>query len=119
MKVFKKLKKIFCGLGIIGLSIFSKIYAALSQDEMLSLTPVPVYGVPKRNTGFVVLKNILNIFRIFIIPLILLIGIIIYIKKSRASKTKKIITVICFIILAILLFFIISSIVYYIENNKI
>ena len=116
MKVFKKLKKIFCGLSIIGLSFFSKIYAALNTDNMKLIA---LYGVPKRNTGFIVLKNILNVFRVFVIPLILLIGIIIYIKKSRASKTKKIITVICFIILAILLFFIISSIVYYIENNKI
>lgn len=61
MKVFKKLKKIFCGLGIIGLSFFSKIYAALNTDNMKLIA---LYGVPKRNTGFIVLKNILNVFRI-------------------------------------------------------
>lgn len=76
----------------------------------------PMYGIPvpepvKNNF----INSVWNICRMFIIPIVLLIGIIIYFKKSKSSKKRKIITVLITIGIVAILYFVIN----YIINNVI
>lgn len=113
MKVVEKIKKGLMGIGAFLLTIPTKVFAVgLDIDR----TPI-LYGMPEPNPEpeSLILKNILNICRIAVIPLALIIGIAIYLKKSKSSKKRKIITVIISIGIAGALYFIIS----YIINNVI
>lgn len=113
MKIVEKLKKGLLGLGAFLLMIPTKV---LALGNMLDTDRTPIlYGIPEPNTEQVILKNILNICRIVVIPLALIIGIVIYLKKSRSNKKRKIIVVIISIIIALALYFIIG----YIINNVI
>lgn len=58
---------------------------------------VALYGPPRPS----ILEVGLKMFQTIIAPVLFLIGIIIYIKKSKASKKRKIITTIIFVLLLI------------------
>ena len=60
-------------------------------------TVEPLYGPPQPP----ILEFGLKIFQTIIAPILFLIGIIIYLKKSKASKKRKIITTIIFVLLLI------------------
>lgn len=107
MKIVEKIKKGLIGLGVFLLTIPAKAFA-------IDITPV-LYGMPAPNPKPTILKNILDICRIVVIPLALIIGIVIYLKKSRSGKKRKIIIVVISTAIALVLYFIIS----YIINNNI
>lgn len=101
MKMFEKLKKGLIGIGIFLLSIPTKVFATM--EEMYDLyKPQPLYGVTEPDP----LEEIWNIGKIFIIPVALLIGLIIYLKKSKGSKKKKILVTIEIIFIIVIIFFV-------------
>lgn len=110
MKIVEKIKKGLIGLGAFLLTIPTKLFAT-------DFNSVPsVYGPPPPDPepeSFIltIFKNILNIYKIVIIPVALIIGIVIYLKKSKSSKKRKIITVIISIAVVLALCLIISYIV--------
>ena len=111
MKIAERIKKGLIGLGVFLLTIPTKAFAI---GSVFDRTPI-LYGMPEPNPKPIILKNILNICRIAVIPLALIIGIVIYLKKSRSSKKRKIITVLIIIGIVVSLFFVIN----YIINNVI
>lgn len=104
MKLVERIKKGLIGLGAFFLTIPTKVFAV----DYMYITPV--YGIPDPEP-----VKIWNVCRIFIIPIALLIGIIIYLKKSKSSKKRKIITVLITIGIVAILYFVIN----YIINNVI
>lgn len=110
MKVVERIKKGLMGIGVFLLTIPTKVFAVGYMDVQ------PMYGIrepePVRNN---LINSIWNICRMFIIPIALLIGIIIYLKKSKSSKKRKIITVLITIGIVAILYFVIN----YIINNVI
>ncbi len=98
MKMFEKLKKGLIGIGIFLLSIPTKVFAAIDNRHDIQ----PLYGVTEPDP----LEEIWNIGKIFIIPVALLIGLIIYLKKSKGSKKKKILVTIEIIFIIVIIFFV-------------
>lgn len=109
MKIVEKIKKGLIGLGAFLLTIPTKVFAADYHDEP-SVYGVPNPDVPVSQIFRDIFRNILDICRIVVIPLVLIIGIVIYLKKSKSSKKRKIITVIISIAIALVLCLIISYI---------
>ena len=107
MKVVEKIEKSLIGIGTV-LSLLPIKVLAIS-DSMMRISAA--YGVqePVRNN---LISSIWNICRMFIIPIALLIGIIIYLKKSKSSKRRKIITALITIGIVATLDFIINYIIY-------
>lgn len=99
MKLVERIKKGLTGIGAFLLTIPTKVFA-VGKDI------VPLYGIPEPEPEPKSL--ILNICKIAIIPLALIIGIVIYLNKSRSGKKRKIITVIVSIVIATVLYFIIN-----------
>ncbi len=105
MKTIERLKKGLIGMGAFFLTIPTKVFA--TQIEV-----GPLYGIPDPRP----VKNsiILNLCKIFLIPIaLLLIGIIIYLKKSKSSIKRKIIIVLVVICMIAISIFEIN----YIANN--
>lgn len=108
MKIIERLKKGLVGIGFSIETIVTKVFAA-EYEEISSIYGVPVLEAEKENF----INRLWNNRRAFIIPIALLIGIIIYLKKSKSSKKRKIITVLITIVIVTLLYFVIN----YIINN--
>lgn len=95
-KVLRMVKNKLVVVGTFLLSLPTKVFAI--SDYMMR--PDILYGIPEpKQPVNSVWSNIWNICKIFIIPIALLVGIIIYIKKSKNSKKRKVVTVL--IVLAI------------------
>lgn len=62
--------------------------------------PQPDYGVEYPKTTKYIL-DIWDIFKFFIIPIVLIIGLIVYFKKSKSSTKKKVIIMITTILITI------------------
>lgn len=108
MKVVERIKKGLIGLGAFLLTIPTKVFAVdldMIQPEYGVYEPEPII----RNN---LINAIWNIGRMFIIPIALLIGIIIYLKKSKSSKKKKILVTIGIIAITAILYFVINKIIY-------
>lgn len=82
------MKKFLSAISAFFISLYSKVIAA----EMVVLYGVPPpqadYGVPTPIPKLVILWRILQI---FVIPIVLIIGIIVYLKKGKNPIIKKII----------------------------
>lgn len=86
-----------------------KIFAigTLTQELYGSL-PVSLYGDTRPST----VNIIWRLAKTFIIPIALLIGLIIYLKKSKSSKRKKILVVIGIICITAILYIVINKFIY-------
>ena len=117
MKGFvSKIKKIIFSIAVAIISFPSKIFAAIDPSAIQDL-----YGPPPTSTLYGVYRPspvtiIWRIARTFIIPIALLIGLIVYFKKSKSSKKKKIFVSIGVIILTVLVVFTINAIIYLNEH---
>ena len=107
----KKIKKISLLVFTFLLGISTKVFGISSSQPKYGVyfdpIPQPAYGVVRP------IETIWKFAKIFIIPIILLIGIIIYLKKSTSTKLKKAITVLAMLIITGVLYFIIENILYY------
>lgn len=114
MKYILKVKKIIIAIILTIISFPNKIYAAINPSELdvkAAYGPPPVeslYGVAKPSVPI----TIWRISRTLIIPIALLIGFIIYFKKSKSSKKKKILVTIGIIAIFAILYFVINKIIY-------
>ena len=104
MKIISKIKKVLLAMGVA---------IMLSSKKIFALTPL--YGPPELtqnrnvNQNTMDLSLIWRIARIFIIPLILIIGLV-YFKKSKSTTKRKIITM---IIVALVILFVFLVIYYF------
>ena len=82
MKIISKIKKIIFSAGIAIMALLRNVYAVdIAFSEL--------YGVEDPDETISVLTVILNIVRFIIIPIVLLIGLIIYWKKGKDSNKVK------------------------------
>ncbi len=112
MKIIKQVKKVLISAIIYIYALQGKVFGAILYGPVnydLELEPLP----PEPDHKLILIENILNIFRMIIMPILLLIGLIVYIKKSKSSKKRKIIITIALIALAVAIYFLLG----YISNN--
>ena len=109
-KIMPKMKKIVFSIGIAMMLLPGKIFAKINEKYY---DPAE-YGVV--NPKAILLFKILKIINIFVIPIALIIGAIVYFKKSKSSKKKKISVSIGVIILTVLGIFTINAIIYLNEH---
>ena len=104
MKIIKKIGAIFIGLITCIQIFFYKVYA----DYRFEVGPV--YGIEEPPKSVNLIMDILGKLRIIFIPIILLIGIIVYFKKSKSSKKKKMLITIGIVSLTVIIYFVINEI---------
>lgn len=111
MKIKSKISKII-NILIAGLITFQvKSYASVLRD------PDPAYGVirpePKPEPApNLLINSVQDFFRVFLIPIIiLLVGIIIYLIKGKSNILRKIINILVVIVILLCLFFLIRFII--------
>ena len=80
MKKFEKIKNKLIGLGTIMITLPTKVFAKELEIQ-------PLYGVT--NNSYYKITIISKILKIAIIPIILIIGFIIYLIKKKNNKKKK------------------------------
>lgn len=105
MKKIERLKKGLIGIGTFLLTIPTKVFAEKDVKKISALYGPP----PSANQG--ILTNILKIARVCIIPIAALIGLIVYLKKSKSSKKTKVLVTIGIISVAVILFLVINEII--------
>lgn len=106
MKIVARIKKGLIGIGAFLLTIPTKVFAIVHMDIQ------PMYGIKEPEpVGSNLVNSIWNICKMFIIPIALLIGIIIYFRKSKSSTRRKIITTLIIIGIVAILYFIINYII--------
>lgn len=113
MKIISKIKNILISAGIAIIALPRNICVA---DVAFS----ELYGVedpPEPNNIAVAFVIILNILRVIVIPIVLIIGLIKYCKKSKNSIKVKIAKSILAILIAIGLIALITYIMTYIREN--
>lgn len=107
MKIIKKIRNIFIMTGLFIISVCSKARAALAPvDEGF----VPATYAPDRPPSK--LSILYEIFKLLIIPIAIIIGLITYYKKSKNNKYKKLIKILVGIIIVIM----VGLIIYYINK---
>ena len=98
MKIMKKIKKVIISAIMTIMLLPKKIFAVEPKEYTIKsaqqYTEI-LYGVRSPIT------SIWNIAKIFIIPLALIIGFIIYFKKSKSTTKRKIITMIIVLLVVI------------------
>ena len=109
MKILNKAKKGLTGIGLFLITLHSKVFAkpAGSSATPGVLTEMrPAYGVeyPDQNSS----TGLWNVYRFLAVFLVLLIGLIVYFKKSKSSTKKKVLVTILAIVIAVVLYFLIS-----------
>lgn len=111
MKVVEKIKKVVVAIVLAIISFPNKIFAAInpSMQDLYGPQPVALYGIARPPSTVTIIWRIA---RTFIIPIALLIGIIIYLKKSKSSKKKKILVTIGIIAITVILYFVVNKIIY-------
>lgn len=101
MKILNKIKKIIIGIGLFLYTLPSKMLAySYGMIDKLQ----PDYGVPHESPIYE--STMWKVFQFILLPIILLIGLVIYIKKSKSSKKRKIAVVIIAVIALILIYII-------------
>lgn len=106
-KIINRLKKIFIMIETFCLSIYTKVFA-IAPNTLIEIDAVALYGVAKPSPT----KMILKITKIFIIPIALIVGLLIYFKKSKSSKKKKLLVTLGVVAITAMLYWIVSKIIY-------
>ena len=98
MNRMKKVKKIIMSVTITIMLLPEKIVRALSTQDLRNMQDL--YGSPPEpQSDFI--STIWRISKIFLIPLALIIGFIIYFKKSKSTTKRKVITMIIVLLVVI------------------
>lgn len=102
-KLWKKAKRIMTLVLLTIISFSRKVFAdtiKLLEEEKNSITPL--YGVPNPTHELIIWRLAKGV----IIPIALVIGMIIYLKKSKSGKKKKIIISLIVIAITVLVYFV-------------
>jgi len=108
-KIINKIRKIFTMVGGFLMLGISKVLGAVESDWTTPLygpPPQDLYGPPPTPVPYRVGGIIRGIF----IPLVFIIGSIIYLVKSKSSKTKKVITIAIAALICILVYILVGKI---------
>lgn len=107
-KIINRLKKIFIMIGTFCLSIYTKVFAISPTNMIEEIEGVTLYGVAKPNP----VKVISKIAKVYVIPVALIVGLLIYFKKSKSSKKKKLLVTLGIVAITAILYWIVSKIIY-------
>ena len=107
MKIKEMFKKITAGIGVFLATVTSKVFAAFDLESHIA---EPEYGIPTPspkipNTPFYV--PLLNFLQIITIPIIIILGIIIFVKKRKNQKIQ----IFKVVLITAIIIFIIASII--------
>ena len=102
-KIIKRIKKIFFMVGMFCIYSYTKVLSAIAIDPAYGIPREVLetqldYGVPSTGT----ISALGKVARSLIIPIVFIIGTIIYIKRSSSSTIRKIITIIIALIIVVL-----------------
>ncbi len=103
-----KIKKVVVMAMRVIIALPSKIFATIAPENYINEYQT-LYGV--RNPDFFLIKGIWNIARITIIPIAVLIGLIVYFKKSKNSTKKKVLVTILTIAIVAVIYCIVNKII--------
>lgn len=106
MKFISKIKRLFQMLGIAIALLPYKIVRAFDMDSTIQA----LYG-PPQELNSTQSNGLWNILKVIIIPIILIIGLIIYFRKSKGTFKKKILISLIIIIFTLLIVFILNKII--------
>ena len=107
-KFISKTKRVIGSIVLAIISFPNKILAVINPIDIES-EPGPKFGIPIQIT---VMATVWKIARNFIIPIALLIGLIVYFKKSKSSKKKKVLVTIGIIAITVILYLIVDKNIY-------
>ena len=107
MKLLEKIKKGLIGIGGFLFAIPTRVFAESVDLSLITVLYGPGKEPPKPSLIEIVWKVATNL----LFPIVLLIGIIIYLKKAKDSRKNRIILSIGVVLLIILLYFSISAII--------
>ncbi len=95
------IKKVLTGIGTFFVTLFTNFFVAVNAE-----LPQAFYGIPdpEPTAG----EKIWKFAKPLIIPVILVIGLIAFLKRSKSDKTFKIVVSILAIVLAVLLWYLVS-----------
>ena len=102
--MLNKIKKIIIGVGLFLYTLPSKMLAY--SNSIVDIQPL---YAPKQSQEDLIYESNMwkwKIFQLILLPIILLIGLVIYIKKSKSSKKRKIIISIITIVIIALIYII-------------
>lgn len=110
-KLISKIKRVVVmAMGVI-IALPGKIFAAMAPEEYLSVYTT-LYGVPEPKPIEVIWKYA----RVTVIPLALIVGLIMYFKKSKSSTKKKALVTILTIGIVAIIYCIINLIFKFLLN---
>lgn len=105
MKVLNKVKKVLIAIGLFFVSISGKVFATPMQP--LNIIENDITS-PKYRVQHPIESNFFNLFQFVFIPLVLLIGFIVYYKKSKSPKKKKVLIMIIIVLITIIALFLLN-----------
>lgn len=110
MKILSKLKSVIVGVGIGILTFANKVFA-ISPDMIIDPGMIETaYGIPRPSPSPI--RMIIRIAKTFIIPIAVIVGLLIYFKKSKSSKKKKLLVTLGVVAITAMLYWIVSKIIY-------
>ena len=102
--MIKKIKKIVVSTVVLMGTVLNRAYGVPPPD--------PAYGIERPEPKFDLLEEVLKIAKFFTIPIIAIVGAIIFFKKGKVdTKQKKV------ILIVIVLILIIGATVFYMNSN--
>lgn len=108
MKILSKLKSVIVGVGIGILTFANKVFA-ISPDMIIDPGMIETaYGIPRPSP----IRMIIRIAKTFIIPIAVIVGLLIYFKKSKSSKKKKLLVTLGVVAITAMLYWIVGKIIY-------
>ncbi len=107
MKIFEKVKKCLISFATFLLLIPAKVLARARPDYQ------PAYGVDSEYLDRLnAITMTLKIVKFFIIPIVTVVGLIIFFKKSKSSNKKKVLATIGILFIIAIVYFVINSLGY-------
>ena len=111
-KIWSKIRKIFINIGLALFTFGTKVMALNPKTDILYGIPEPgpLYGVEPVKPEQTFFEKALPILKTVFLPLIFVIGLIVYWKKSKAEKKDKIYVIVEILILGVIIYGIITCI---------
>ena len=97
MKLIGKIKKLIITIGTFFIILPTKVFAGNVIGTLYGISREPV----KSNRMLDSVNIIWKISKVLLVPLVLIIGLVIYFKKSKSTTKKKVITMIIAVLLVI------------------
>lgn len=107
----QKIRKVFIS-AIMAITLLpKKIFAYMNYSIDPIFRADPLYGIPTVPFEDTFIGKVLRISKIFIIPLVLVIGFVLYFKKSKSTTKRKIITMIIVLLIVIAIYLVVGYLI--------